>query len=226
MDDYKRIAVIGLGEFGALLVRRLFEAGHEVLAIDRNMERVEALAPHATSAVCLDSTDRDAMQAQELEDLDVVVIALSDFESLITTADVLRAMKIKGVMARYQNGLEYKILRMLGVSELFNPGDKAARNMVAQFSNPGFHDRIVLEGEFVIAETSAPPALVGLPLNECGLRNKYHLNLITIKRDTAEKTGQEILGVPHGDTVIEEHDTLVIFGSSEDIKIFLEDRED
>ncbi|MCR9141747.1 MAG: TrkA family potassium uptake protein [bacterium] len=225
MEDYKRIAVIGLGEFGSLLVRRLFEGGHEVLAIDRDMERVEALASFSTSAVCLDSTDRTAMEAQELEDLDKIIIALTDFENLITTADVLRSMKITGVMARYQNGLEYKILRMLGVSDLFNPGDKAARNMVEQFSNPGFHDRIVLDGEFTIVETPAPEALVGQELNACGLRHKYHLNIVTIKRDTEDQTSQEILGVPYGDTVIEKHDTLVLFGKADDIKIFLEDQQ-
>lgn len=224
MSDYKRIGVIGLGEFGRLLVRRMYEAGHEVLAIDRDMETIEAVAPYATSAVCLDSTDANALRAQELEDLDTIIITLTDFESLITTADVLRSMKITNVMARYQNGLEFKILRMLGIRELFNPGDKAARNMVEQFSHPGFHDRIILDGDFRIAETAAPSSLIGKELSECGLRRKYHLNLVTIKRDNADSTGQEIIGVPYGDTIIEKNDALVLFGKTADIKIFLDDQ--
>ncbi|MEQ9365091.1 MAG: TrkA C-terminal domain-containing protein, partial [Leptospirales bacterium] len=87
------------------------------------------------------------------------------------------------------------------------------------------HDRIVLDGEFTIVETTVPDDLVGRPLNECGLRHKYHLNVVTIKRDTEDKTSQEILGVPYGDTMIEKHDTLVLFGKSGDIKIFLEDQD-
>lgn len=224
MNETKRIAVIGLGEFGTLLVRRLFEAGHEVLAIDRSMERVEAVTQFTTSAVCLDSTDKSAMRAQELEDLDAIVIALTDFESLISTADLLRGMKITQVMARYQSGLEFKILRMLGISELFNPGDQAARNMVAQFSNPGFHDRIIVDGDFTIVETRTPEHLVGRELSECGLRHKYHLNLITIKRDVPDSTQQKIVGVPFDDSVLEKHDTLVLFGKSSDIKIFVKDQ--
>ena len=85
MAKHKRLAVIGLGEFGSLLVRHLYDAGHEVLAIDRDMERVENIVPDCTQSVCLDSTDANALKAQELEDMDAVIVALTDFESLITT---------------------------------------------------------------------------------------------------------------------------------------------
>ena len=223
MAKHKRLAVIGLGEFGSLLVRHLYDAGHEVLAIDRDMERVENIVPDCTQSVCLDSTDANALKAQELEDMDAVIVALTDFESLITTADNLRAMKIDTVMARYQNGLEFKILRMLGISELFNPGDQAARNMVEQFSHVGFHNRLIFEGEFAIVEVPVPASLVGEKVGDCGLRPQYRLNLVTIKRATEDSEGREIQGVPYADTIMQKGDTLVLFGKNEDIDIFLED---
>ena len=51
----KKIAVIGLGDFGKELVKCLYEEKHEVIAIDLNMELVEEIKDFCTNAVCLDS---------------------------------------------------------------------------------------------------------------------------------------------------------------------------
>jgi trk system potassium uptake protein TrkA len=57
------------------------------------------------------------------------------------------------------------------------------------------------------------------------LTNRYDLRLITIRREFAEgKDGERtehILGVPKADTVIEETDTLVVFGARNAVQRFL-----
>ena len=40
----KQFVVIGLGRFGMSVATELYKMGHEVLAVDNNMERVEAVA--------------------------------------------------------------------------------------------------------------------------------------------------------------------------------------
>ena len=65
-------------------------------------------------------------------------------------------------------------------------------------------------------------------MQDIALRNKYKLNLITIKRAYEFKEGDEltteehILGVPESDTVIKATDTIIVFGTSKDIKRFIE----
>ena len=44
----KRIIVIGLGNFGSILARRLHQLGHDVLAIDTRPDVVDALGPRVT----------------------------------------------------------------------------------------------------------------------------------------------------------------------------------
>ncbi|MCB1316515.1 MAG: TrkA family potassium uptake protein [Leptospiraceae bacterium] len=246
-EDLKKLkfVVIGLGEFGTRLARQLFEAGHEVFAIDQDMEKVENVSDFVTHAICLDATDRRALEAQEMEDMDVFIIAISNFEALVTTADVLKSMEVKRIVARSQTNLEYKILRMLGIHETFNPDDEAARNMREQFSHPATRSSLAFGHGYNIVEIDVPNRLAGKQLVDSGLRRTYNLNLVTIKRpstedpDASTDNGQEsengsgtdvipdenfdVLGVPYGDTQIEAGDVLVLFGRSEDVDTFLED---
>ncbi len=222
----RRFAVIGLGEFGTILTRGLFEAGHEVLAIDNDMNNVEAASTYSTHAVQLDACDENALHTQELEDMDAVIIAITEFESLITSADIVRKVEGPRILARYQTGLERKILHMLGIADTFNPDEEAARNLVEQLSNPGFHTSRVLEEDYNIMELRAPKSMAGQSLETCGLRRKYNLNLVTIKRrkeSEDDEVQQKILGVPYGDTVIEEGDTLVLFGRKAHLENFVDD---
>jgi len=85
-----------------------------------------------------------------------------------------------------------------------------------------------LPDDYEIAEIKAPKAVINRSLNDIGLRNKYHLTLVTIKRQFEVKEGKEmvkenhILGVPNSDTIVYETDTLVVFGTRYDVARFIE----
>ena len=46
----KTILLIGLGRFGRHIAQKLNELDHQVMAIDKNENRVEAALPYVTSA--------------------------------------------------------------------------------------------------------------------------------------------------------------------------------
>ena len=46
----KSILLIGLGRFGRHIAMKLDELNHQVMAIDRNEERVDAILPYVTNA--------------------------------------------------------------------------------------------------------------------------------------------------------------------------------
>ena len=79
-----------------------------------------------------------------------------------------------------------------------------------------------------VAEIKPPKDIESRTVEEIGLRSKYRLNLITIKRCFEEDNGdsvevvQHILGVPTSNTIIQGTDTLIVFGTSRDIKRFIE----
>ena len=52
----KSILLIGLGRFGRHIAMKLDEMGHEVMAVDQDEERVQAVLPYVKTACQLDSS--------------------------------------------------------------------------------------------------------------------------------------------------------------------------
>ncbi|MBP9888524.1 MAG: TrkA family potassium uptake protein [Leptospiraceae bacterium] len=226
----KKIAVIGLGDFGKELVKCLYEEKHEVIAIDLNMELVEEIKDFCTNAVCLDSTDESAMLAQGLEDFDYVILATADdFETLVITSDILKRIGVKEIIARYQTPLHIRILKMLGITHIFNPEERAAKNMAEMFGHANIKGSIILSEEYRIAELVVPDFFNGKSITEVKLKEKYNLLLVTIKRYKNHSKNKrreddailETLGIPSANTIFRSKDIMVVFGNHEDVEKFL-----
>lgn len=59
----KSILLIGLGRFGRHIARKLSELRHEVMAVDIDEKRVEAVLPYVTNAQIGDATDEDFIRS-------------------------------------------------------------------------------------------------------------------------------------------------------------------
>ena len=55
----KNVLLIGLGRFGRHLAEELNQLGHQVMAVDKNEERVDACMDFVTNAQIGDSTAED-----------------------------------------------------------------------------------------------------------------------------------------------------------------------
>lgn len=69
----KQYAVFGLGSFGESVAIELQKLGCEVVAIDANMERVEAIANQVSYAMKADIEDADFIRSLGTRNLDGVV---------------------------------------------------------------------------------------------------------------------------------------------------------
>ena len=59
----KSVLLIGLGRFGKHIAMKLNELDHEVMAIDINEERVNAILPFVTNAQIGDSTNKEFLSS-------------------------------------------------------------------------------------------------------------------------------------------------------------------
>ena len=81
-----RFAIIGLGQFGFAVAKKLTDKGAEVLAIDRDIERIDLIKDDVAYAVAMDSTDIKALVAQNVAEMDAVLIAIGEnIEGLLLT---------------------------------------------------------------------------------------------------------------------------------------------
>lgn len=224
-----RFAVIGLGQFGESIARTLSDSGTEVLAIDINLDRVEAIKDDVAYAVALDSTDVKALKAQNIQDMDAVVVAIGEnFEGLLLTTVLLLELEVKRIIARAANAQQRMILEKMGVEEILSPEETVGKTVAEMLLHPNMKSFLPLPDDYEIVEINTPSRVVDQTISEIGLREKYNLNLITVKRLYDEKVDgqvqqvEHIIGVPRADTFLKETDIMILLGKSKDVNKFIQ----
>ncbi|MBN1356643.1 TrkA family potassium uptake protein [bacterium] len=211
----KCFAVIGLGNFGFHAARALFEDGNEVIAIDTDKSRVQAVDPHSTEAILLDATDKESLKSLGLETMDGVIVSTgAKISTSILICLYLQEIGVKKILAKALDEDHGKILRRVGATEIIHPERDMAVRVSRNLSRPNVLDFIPLADEFDLIQVGPPNKFIGKSLKDLHLRAKYNVHIIAIK----EKNPENFLLVPPADFVIKSSDTLIMLGKSADIR--------
>jgi len=217
------VAVIGLGQFGTQLAVSLAESGVPVLAIDRRMERVETLRASVARALCLDSTDEEALSAVRIGDIGTAVCAIGDdVQASILTVALLHQFGVSRIIARAVSELHARILRRVGASEVINPARDIALRLASRLLQPGLVDRVPIAPGYALNEIEAPAWTAGRTLLDLDVRKQFRLSILAVKR--VEGGVEKVIGNPGGETAIVQGDVLVTLGDDESIRRFLAGR--
>ena len=123
----KTILLIGLGRFGRHIVMKLNELKHQVMAVDQNEERVNAILPFVTNAQIGDSTSAEFLADLGVRNFDVCIVAIGDnFQSSLETASLLKELGAKKVVARAARDVQAKFLLRNGADEVVYPEKQMA----------------------------------------------------------------------------------------------------
>ena len=215
-----KIAVIGLGRFGMALARHLARGGAEVIAIDSKPNLISEISDDVDLAVRLDATDEAALRSQGVPEVEIAVVAIGeDFEAGLLATVLLQRLGVVRVICRAQTPTHAQIFKQIGVTEVIQPESQAGENLAHRLANENIANVITLAKGFSLIEMVAPKQFVGETLQSIGLRQKYEVNLVAIKRgeikqDNCLKTTHEhVIPVPKPTDRIEDDDLLVLVGS-------------
>lgn len=211
----KQFAVVGLGRFGSSVARTLSAMGHEVLAIDKNEERVQAIADKVTHAVVADATDEKLLKHLGIRNFDVVITSIGEnAQANVLVTMLTKDLGAKYVVAKAINETYGRILEKVGADRVVYPerdmGERVAHNLV----DTNILDYIELSPEYSIVEMVASKRIAGKTLGQLNLRARFGITLAVIKR------GKEINASPGADDVIQEGDILVIIGDNQSVDRF------
>jgi trk system potassium uptake protein len=227
----KRFALIGVGRYGHQIAYKLSSQGAQVFAFDVDEEKIEDIKDSVALAVALDSTDKKALEANRIGEMDAAIIAIGEnFEATVLTALNLIDLEVPRVIARASGENQIRILEKIGITEVLSPESEVAGIIAERLINPSITAFLRLPDEYEIAEIKCPRGIANRTLEDIGLRNKYGLTLITLKRayemkegdDGEVETEEHIMGVVKSETVIYESDTLVVFGTIQNVKRFID----
>ncbi len=180
----QQILIIGLGQFGMSLSRTLSEKGAEVLAVDVNKDLVEEAADFVTDAIVVDATDEAELARLEPENRDVSVCAIGDDskESSIICTVLLRQMGAPLVIARANDKMHQRILKLVGAHQIINPEQEFGK----RFANRILYRNIIVEtslGEDLhLTEICTQPSMVGKTLVELALPKRFGVMVVGIRR--------------------------------------------
>lgn len=210
------VVVIGLGRFGTSLALELTRQGTEVLAIDNRPRVVQGLSGQLAHVVAADSTDLDALHQLGVGDFYRAVVAIgTDLEASVLTTSLLIELEIDDVWAKAVSRQHGQILGRMGAHHVVYPehdmGERIAHLVGGQLQN-----YIEVGKDFAMVQTHAPRELVGEPVDEVMLREKYGVTVVAVHRH-----GEDFeFATP--DTVLLYDDDLVVAGRIRDVEKFAE----
>lgn len=213
----QRFAVFGLGHFGSYVVRTLYQAGQEVIAVDRNSELVRDLADFASEAIVADATDRVELEALGLGEVDAAIVSLGQRLDVITLAALhLRELGVPRIAVKALSEEHGRILRAIGIQEVIHPEKDSAIRLANRLIRTDVIDFLPLMSGYSIAEIKAPPEFIGKSLRELALRNRLKVQLIAIQRGEGDQKQLNI--VPRGEDVIQPGDLMILLGEDNDLE--------
>ena len=209
----KQYAVFGLGGFGENVAVELQKLGCEVIAIDADMERVEAIADQVSLAMKADIEDEEFIRSLGARNLDGVVIAASDnMEASIMATLMGKEIGVPYVMAKAKNELHATVLKKIGADSVIFPEKEMGKRVARSLMSTNFTDWIALSPDYSLVETVLPEKWVGKTLLELDVRKNYDVIVVGIK------DGDKVEVSPDPKEQLQEEDVLILIGSNESLE--------
>ena len=209
----KSILIIGLGRFGKHMAQKFSEQGNDILAVDTDEDRVNAVLPFVTDAQIGDATNEMFVESLGVANFDLCVVAIGDnFQSSLETTSLLKDMGAKFVLSRASRDVHAKFLLRNGADEVVYTEKETAERLAVKYGNDSVFDYIEINEDYSIYEIGVPDSWVGKSILDKKVRTKYNISILATKR------GKEIYPLPHPDHVFYETESLMILGRNEDVK--------
>ena len=167
----KSFLLIGLGRFGRHLAMQLNAQGHQVMAVDDDEEKVNAVLNVVTNAQIGDSTNGEFLQELGVGNYDVCIVAISDnFQSSLETTSLLKELGAKKVVSRAERDVQAKFLLRNGADEVLYPEKQLAKWAAVRYGSDHLLDYIELDADNAIVEVEVPAEWAGKTVGEIDVR--------------------------------------------------------
>ena len=208
------VLVVGLGRFGSSISTTLERLGHEVLAVDANLDLVQEWSTKLRNVSQVDATSESAMRQLGAEQFDIAVVGIGDnIEASLLSTGVLLDLGLREVWAKAITAAHGRILERSGANHVIYP-ERDAGERTAHLLSGRLIDYIEFDDGFAIVKMTVPREAIGRTLGESALRTKYGVTIVGVKRG-----GEDFVhAVP--ETRVESGDLLIVSGASHLIEKF------
>ena len=209
----KSILLIGLGRFGRHIAKKLDELHHQVMAVDKEDTRVDAVLPFVTNAQIGDATNEDFLSSLGVGNFDVCIVAIGDsFQNSLEVTSLLKELGARMVVSRAARDVHAKFLLRNGADEIVYPERQLADWVAIRYSADHILDYIELDEEHAIFEISIPREWIGKTIGQLDIRKKYNINIMALKTN-------DIMNLKiSSDTQLLKGSTMLVLGETKHIQ--------
>lgn len=209
----KSILLIGLGRFGRHIAMHLDELGHQIMAIDKVEERMDAVLPFVMNAQIGDSTNSEFLKSLGIRNFDVCIVAIgNDFQSSLETTSLLKELGGKLVVSRAARDVQAKFLLRNGADEVVYPEKQLAKWTAIRYTTDHILDYMELDGDHAMFEVQIPKEWLNHTVGQIDIRKRYQINIIGMKKD-----GKLHLAITP-DTMLREGETMLVIGEYQNLE--------
>ncbi len=221
-------AVIGLGRFGQSVAEKLAEMGMDVIAIDKDEDRVNEISNIVNHAVQLNATNESSLREIGMQDVEIAVVAVGeDIASSILICSYLKNdLKIERVIAKAIDTRHGAVLSKLSVDSVIYPERESGKRLAERLVSKNIFDIIDFSETHSLMEIRTPDIFVEKTLAELDLRKKYNINVIALKRKTPtisenslSSFNEKTIISPKPEEIIIKGDILIIIGEKKNLEI-------
>lgn len=209
----KSILLIGINNFGTILAKQLHDLGHQVLAVDWDEARINAILPYVTDAQIGDSTNEVFLRSLGVSSYDVCIVTISsNFQSSLETTSLLKELGGKLVVSRANRAVQAKFLLRNGADEVINPEQQIAEWTAIRYTSNHLLDYINLDDDHAIYEVSIPKEWIGRSIGYIDIRKRYGINIMAVRIN-----GKRIVPATP-ETVLTEDMTMLVLGDHRSVQ--------
>lgn len=197
------------------MLRTLDSLGHDVLGIDERQDLIQHLAEELPNAhlIAADATDEDVLRGFNLDAFDAAAVMIGEnhVEANILTAANLKEIGVPTLLARATSKLHARVLERIGADRVIQPEREMGEQIARTVASPAVLDYVDLGEDEALIEARVPKQWTGKSLAELALSRKLGLTVVALKPKDGAGT------LPHGDTVLQEGDVIVVGGSKKSL---------
>ena len=191
---------------------RMAQLRCEIMAVDSDEGRINAILPYVTNAQIGNSTNAEFMESLGIDDFDVCIVTISSsFQDSLETTALLKELGAKKVIARAQNDVQEKFLLRNGADETVYPEKLTAIRVATKEAHDDILDVFQLDRNINIYEVQVPANWSNKTIAELDIRRKHNLNIIAVR-------AEDRLVLPMPDMILTSDDAVLLLGNIKDIQ--------
>jgi len=210
--EIKNVMILGGSRMG-VLTAELLEKNYNVILIEKNKKKAEEIAEHLkkTLVINTDGTDVQALEEENIEDMDAFISVTGNSETNIITSLVAKSHGVKKTIAGVENIDYINLSHNIGIDTLINKKMIAAAN-IFKFIRKGEIAAIAnihgVDGEIIEFNVKANTKITTRPLRE--LKIPSTANIAGVIRDNEGF-------IPFGGFQMQDGDKVVVFTKTDSI---------